>query len=116
MTRQDDIQFTWSRVYRPEWDEQPEQYINHGILAPGRSRRLGRVDVPDAWVKAYIGVQHFDPERWGLAGAAQARFFLSLFSGGRTVSMRVYPTIGDVLAELRDFVAATRAGVPDRYR
>ncbi len=57
--------------------------------------RLGRY-------KAYIGVQHVDPDRpgWRVVDEAQARFFASLFVDGACVTLRTFPTIEATLAML----------------
>ena len=93
----------WSPAYRPEWDETPEAYLDAGAVGWGRSRRLGKLVDEGLALKAYLGVQHFDPARWGVAGEARAKFFLSLFVGGRTVSLRTYPTMGDARDALQAF-------------
>jgi hypothetical protein len=95
--------FAWGPQYRPQWDAAPERYVEQGMVAWGRSRRLARAADPMRAFKAYLGVQHYDPARWGVAGEARTKFFLSLFVGGRTVTLRTYPTMGEALAELRRF-------------
>jgi hypothetical protein len=93
----------WSPVYHPEWDAAPEAYIASGFVGWGRSRRLGKLVDDVLHLKAYLGIQHEDPARWGLAGEPRARFFLSLFLHGRTVSLRTYSTLPDALAALTAF-------------
>jgi hypothetical protein len=93
----------WSEIYRPAWDGTPAAYVEHGIVGWGRSRRLARAQDPARAFKAYLGVQHYDPARWHVAGAPRATFFLSLFLAGRTIALRTFPTLGDALAELRAF-------------
>ena len=100
------LTITWSPVYRPEWDDVPRAYIQSGAVGWGRSRRLARAEDPARLFKAYLGVQHFDPARYGLAGEAQAKFFVSLFVGGRTVALRTYPTLPAARAALEQFHAA----------
>ena len=95
----------WSAAYHPAWDAQPQAYVTAAIVAWGRSRRLGRAADPQRAFKAYLGVQHSDPARWGLAGLAQARFFVSLFVAGRTVALHTHPTMTAALGELADFYA-----------
>ncbi|HEV2459677.1 MAG TPA: hypothetical protein VGS80_15075 [Ktedonobacterales bacterium] len=96
----------WSPVYRPEWDSTAEAYVEHGVVGWGRSRRLGRAEDVERRFKAYLGVQHDDPARWGLAGEPRARFFVSLFVGQRTVALRTYPTMGEAVETLERFHAA----------
>jgi hypothetical protein len=93
----------WGTIYQAAWDADPGAYVAAGLVGWGRSRRLGRVVAPAQRFKAYIGVQHFDPARWGVAGEAQAKFFLSLFVAGRTVALHTHPTIPAALAELAEF-------------
>jgi hypothetical protein len=104
----DGLSFAWSPVYRPEWDDVPDRYVEHDVVAWGRSRRLARIEDPSLRLKAYLGVQHFDPARWNLPGEARTVFFLSLFVGGRTVTLRTYPSFAAVLAALRAFHAELR--------
>jgi hypothetical protein len=96
---------TWAPIYRAEWDDEPQAYVAAGLVGWGRSRRLGRVAVPERAFKAYLGVQHFDPARWGIAGEARAKFFVSLFVGGRTVGLHTHPTMAAARGELADFYA-----------
>jgi hypothetical protein len=95
----------WSPIHHPAWDENPREYVEAGFVAWGRSRRLARVTDPSVAFKAYLGVQHFDPSRWMLPGEPTAKFFLSLFVAGRTVSMRTFPTVREALAALDTFYA-----------
>jgi predicted dehydrogenase len=87
----------WSVVYRPDWDDEPDAYVVAGIVAHGRSRRLGRAAWPGHGVLVYLGIQHLDPARWGVAGDPTARFFVSLRHGPR-VWLRTYPTVTTALA------------------
>src|SRR5688572_10817696 len=82
----------WHREYRPEWDDTPDEYTVHGIVAWGRSRRLGLFR--EGEIKAYLGVQHVDPTRaeWAIMDEPQARFFISVFVSGQTVTLRTFPT------------------------
>ena len=96
------LHITWSAYYTPAWDASPEQYVTQNIVAWGRGRRLASITSESGRIKAYLGVQHSDPSRWGLAGEPQARFFLSLFLDGRTLFLRTYPTLADALDALRD--------------
>ena len=98
-----DLRIHWSSIYNPAWDDTPDAYVEHGLVAWGRSRRLARCDAPRIHVKAYIGVQHDDPARWHVAGEPRTRFFLSLFLAGRTISLRTYPILADALAALYAF-------------
>ena len=95
----------WHKEYRAEWDGNPEMYASAGVVQWGRSRRLGLFRSED--VKAYIGVQHIDPEQpgWGFVDAPEARFFLSLFVRGRVVILRTFPTMEKVLRMLGEFVS-----------
>lgn len=90
----------WADVYHPEWDDAPQAYVEAGIVAEGRSRRLARAEDISRAFKAYLGVQHWDPSRWNLPGEERAVFFLSLFHHNRTISLRTYPTILATLAAL----------------
>ena len=98
---------TWAREYRPAWDTDPEAYVDAGVVAWGKTRRLGKLELPaspgGAAFKAYIGVQHVDPRLGGWRlDAPEARFFVSWFVGRRSVGLRVAPTIPAALAILRD--------------
>jgi hypothetical protein len=101
---------TWSAAYRPEWDATPGAYLAHGAVGWGRSRRLARAEDHARALKAYLGVQHYDPGRWHSAGEPRAVFFLSLFLHGRTVTLRTYPSVVAALADLRSFHASLSAG------
>jgi hypothetical protein len=95
---------SWSAVYNPQWDSDPDAYVAAGVCPWGRTRRLGKLLLPAARFKAYLGVQHVDP---GLAGwhsldAPEARFFVSWFSGSRCLGLRVAPT----MAAARDLLWA----------
>jgi hypothetical protein len=74
----------------------------------GRSRRLGLFR--EGEIKAYLGVQHVDPTRagWAIVDEPQARFFISAFLACQTVTLRTFPTVGEALSFLRDFLAAAR--------
>jgi len=92
------LRYSWAAWYTPAWDDDPGAYVAHDLVAWGRSRRLAKVvgdvgAIGDDAFKAYLGVQHYDPGRWGVAGAPRAAFFLSLFLAGRTVALHTYPTI-----------------------
>jgi hypothetical protein len=100
------LAISWSRDYHFEWDNFPEEYVAHGLVGWGRSRRLARAEDAGVAFKAYLGVQHDDPARWQIAGDARSIFFLSLFIANRTVTLRTYSTMGAALAELRRFHAA----------
>jgi hypothetical protein len=52
-------------------------------------------------MKAYLGVRHSDPSRYGLPGEPHASFFLSVLLGKRTLFLRSYDTMPAALAELR---------------
>lgn len=104
-TNEGGLWFQWAPIYHPEWDADPAAYMAAEILAWGRSRRLARITDPAQAFKAYLGVQHYDPARWGVDGPASAKFFLSLFVAGRTVALRTYPTVPLAWADLRAFHA-----------
>lgn len=99
----------WHEEYRPEWDGAPNQYAEHGFVGWGRSRRLGLFKVGD--MKAYLGIQHVDPEKagWGFAEVPHTRFFLSLFVSGRCITLRTFPTMDAALDMLDSFL---RSQVP----
>jgi hypothetical protein len=97
------LQAHWSQTYRPEWDVDPEQYLRHGLLEWGHSRRLARFDDQPHAFKAYIGIHHSDPATWGAIGQARVRYFLSLFISGKTVAMHTYDTIEEARAALTAF-------------
>lgn len=93
----------WSAAYHPEWDADPAAYVAAGLVGWGRSRRLARAADPARGFKAYLGVHHNDPGRWGRPEPPNAAFFLSLFLFGRTVTLRTFATLPEALAELRAF-------------
>jgi hypothetical protein len=97
------LQAHWSTIYRPEWDADPEQYLLCGLLKRGHSRRLARFDDRLHEFKAYIGIHHSDPSRWGATGPARSRYFLSLFVSGQTVVLRTYDTLADARTALCAF-------------
>ncbi len=102
----------WSAERRQEWDATPEAYVEAGVVGWGRSRRLGKYADEPRRLKAYVGVQHYVPGRWHAAGEPQAKFFLSLFLDGRTVTLRTFRTMDEALAALGAFRAqiGSRAG------
>jgi hypothetical protein len=100
----------WASWYQPQWDTTPDAYVDAGVVAPERSRRLLRADDARLGLKAYLGVRHSDPARWGLPGDPRADFFLSALLGKRTLFLRTYPTVADALADL----AATHAWLAAR--
>ncbi len=102
MPRVTELPITWSVCYHPEWDATPEAYLQAQIVAPGRSRRLGRYSDPLRGRKGYIGVYHQGGRE---ETEGRTRFFLSLFVQGRTLGLRSYATIEDVLAVLEAFHA-----------
>lgn len=101
-------QIQWAPIYQPAWNDTPEAYVEAEALTWGRSRRLGKYVDAELGLKAYLGVQHYDPARWGVSGAPQAKFFLSLFLDGRTVTLRTFPTMGAALAALGAFETRVR--------
>jgi hypothetical protein len=108
----DDI--TWSVTYRSEWDDDPEAYLRAGLVGWGKSRRLGRFADPVLGFKAYLGVHHTDPERWGRAGAAYARFFVSFIVPQGTLALHTHRTMHAVLSELHAVYERWRAASSDR--
>ena len=101
--RPSSLAISWSSDYHFEWDERPEEYVRHGLVGWGRSRRLARAEDRATAFKGYLGVQHYDPVRWRVAGDVRSVFFLSLFMANQTISLRTYPSVGAALAELRRF-------------
>jgi hypothetical protein len=97
----------WSTLYRADWDETPEAYLRADLVGWGRSRRLGRLAQRERRLIAYVGVQHFDPGAWGLAGEPISRFFASC-RVGRQVWLRTYPTMNEALAALEAVVGGDR--------
>jgi hypothetical protein len=102
MPKETDLPITWSVCYHPAWDVAPEAYLQARIVAPGRSRRLGRYSDALRGRKGFIGVYH-QPGPPGSEG--RTRFFLSLFVQGRTLGLRSYATIDDLLVVLGAFHA-----------
>ncbi|HEX2350564.1 MAG TPA: hypothetical protein VHI51_19165 [Ktedonobacterales bacterium] len=96
----------WSPSYQPAWDATPDAYVAAGVVAPERTRRLLRADDARLEMKAYIGVRHSDPSRYGLPGEPRASFFLSVLLGKRTLFLHTHPTILAALDELRHTHAA----------
>ena len=83
----------WNPTYHPAWDADPDAYVAAGIVAWGRTRRLGKLVLPPRF-KAYFGVQHVDPRLgWSGLDAPEARFFVSWFDGPRCLGLRVAPTL-----------------------
>jgi len=107
------MEIKWAAWYHPDWDEQPERYVEEGIVSWGHSRRLAKAQADRLGLKAYIGIQHYDPGRWNRSGEPSTRFFLSLFVQGQTVSLRTYPTIQAALAALAAFQDMLRARLGD---
>ena len=95
----------WHHEYRPEWDGDPERYVAHDLVGWGKSRRLGLLKL--GRYKAYLGVQHVDPERpgWRIVDEPQARFFASLFVDGACVTLRTFPSMGAALDMLSTALA-----------
>jgi hypothetical protein len=93
----------WSPVTCRAWDADPDAYVRAGAVGWGRSRRLGKLVDVERHFKAYVGIQHFDPDRWHLPGEPRAKVFLSLFLQGRTVALHTYPTMAEALEALRAF-------------
>lgn len=97
----------WSDDYQAEWDRTPDAYIEHDKVGWGRSRRLGLYK--HGRIKAYLGVQHIDPDKpgWGFVEQAECRFFLSLFVGGDCITLRTFPSIDGAIDHLREFIRVT---------
>lgn len=102
----------WSPIYQPAWDAAPEAYVEAGVVAWERTRRLLRADDTRLGLKAYLGVRHSDPARWGLPGEPSAVFFLSILLGKTTLFLRTYPTVSAALATLRATHAQLAASIP----
>src|SRR5262245_22220991 len=94
------MEIEWAPWYHPDWDGRPERYVAEGVVGRGYSKRLAKARDDRLGLKAYIGVQHYDPGRWNLPGEPSGRFFLSLFIHGQTVSLRTYPTIEAAVSAL----------------
>ena len=90
----------WHREYRPDWDGVPRQYVEHDVVQWGKSRRLGLLRL--GRVKAYLGVQHVDPDKagWAIVEAPTARFFVSVFVSGRVLTLRTHATMQETLEML----------------
>ena len=101
MRQEHALAVVWSAAYRPAWDSMPEAYVEGGVVGWSRSRRLARAEDASIGFKAYVGIQHYDPSRWHVAGEPRAVFFVSYFQGGRTLALRTFPTMDVALAELR---------------
>ena len=97
-----ELPITWSANYHSEWDETPETYLQARIVAPTRSRRLGRYSDPRRERKGYIGVYH---QAGYLESEGHTRFFLSLFVRKHTLGLRSYARMQDLLAVLDAFHA-----------
>ena len=102
-----ELPITWAAWHRAEWDATPEAYLRAGIVKPNRSRRLGRYSDPQRDCKGYIGVYHMGDSQ-GTEG--KTRFFLSLFARGRTLGLKSFDTIPDLLAALEAFHRRVEAG------
>lgn len=96
---------SWSRIYRPEWDLSPGQYVDNGLAPWGKSRRLGLLKL--GRLKAYIGIQHIDPSipGWSVVSVPEARYFVSILTGNTTTALRTFNTMGSVL----DFLGSVLA-------
>src|SRR5688572_13236847 len=96
----------WSRDYHPEWDDKPSAYIENAKVGWGRSRRLGLYK--EGRIKAYLGVQHIDPDKpgWAFVQETECRFFASLFVGRDCLTLRTFPSMGNALEYLQLFLLA----------
>ena len=90
-------QIRWGAAYRPVWDREPEAYLNGGLVAPGKSRRLGKLTEPGRAFTAYLGVQDW-PGQDG--DVAYTRFFASLWRGRRVLLLQTHPTLHGALAQV----------------
>ncbi len=90
----------WHSRYERSYDEDPWASQRTGLLPAGRSRRLGVLVERRTGIRAYLGVQHFDPALWGRGGQAYCKFFLSLRAPGRGVSLRTYGAMNEALSVL----------------
>ena len=95
---------SWSEAYRPEYDADPQRYVEEGAVNWARSRRLGFLKLGAN--KAYIGVQHIDPAipGWNIVDRPEARFFVSFFIEGQCVALRTAPTMDGALELLWDML------------
>ena len=98
----------WGDDYRAEWDRTPDAYLDHDKVGWGRSRRLGLYK--QGHVKAYLGVQHIDPDKpgWGFVESPECRFFLSLFVGRECITLRTFPSIDSAIDHMKEFISASR--------
>jgi hypothetical protein len=92
------LMITWAPAHHAEWDADARHYVDAGIVAPGKSRRLARLADPQRAFKGYVGVQCADPHLFAIADDQVARFFVSVFAHGRTITLRTFPTIAEALA------------------
>jgi hypothetical protein len=108
----------WSAVYNPPWDSDPDAYVAAGVCPWGRTRRLGKLLLPAARFKAYLGVQHVDPRHagWNSLDAPEALFFVSWFAGTRCLGLRVAPTMADARDLLWAAWEQQRLSAADRGR
>jgi len=109
-----ELRYAWSTIYTPAWDDNPGVYVEHGLVAWGYSRRLAKVVAESPATgqrafKAYLGVQHYDPGRWDVAGEPRAAFFLSIFLDGRTLALHTYPTMAQARTALESAHRRIRA-------
>jgi hypothetical protein len=98
----------WSEHYQSEWDDEPERYVEFGVVGLGRSRRLGLLKLDGC--KAYLGVQHIDPSKpgWGIFDRPQTRYFVSMFVADQCVALRTAGTLHGALDVLSAFLASDR--------
>jgi hypothetical protein len=97
----EELQSSWSAIYHPEWDNDPEHYLRCGFVTWGHSRRLARFTDPMHGFTAYIGLHHADPASWGAPDPARTRYFLSLFVAGKASTLRTYTTLTEARAALQ---------------
>jgi hypothetical protein len=95
----------WSEHYRPDWDSEPDRYLESGTVKWARSRRLGLLELERH--KCYLGVQHVDPASpgWSTVSGPHARFFVSMFVDAECIALRTVPTMSDALGLLSVFLA-----------
>ncbi|HST05993.1 MAG TPA: hypothetical protein VLQ48_14840 [Chloroflexia bacterium] len=96
-------QIEWHREYNRAWDADANAYVRAEVVAWGKTRRLGVLRA--GRLKAYIGVQHIDTTSgaWDIEGEPFARFFVSLFRDGRSVTLRTFASMDEALAALNQW-------------
>lgn len=98
-----DKRIEWSSKYNPDWDDEPEAYMRSGILAEGRSLRLGKLSYASMRFRAYLGVQHYDPLDWAQQGESYTCFWVSFLIGKQTITLQTFQTMRDCRSALWQF-------------